>query len=74
MASRRRAHRWSLAASPLAPSSVQQLILGGLAAMAPLIIVPDRPDDKPAKEHRARRRFRKLNWDSNTVLVYFAKF
>jgi hypothetical protein len=54
MASRRRAHRWSLAASSLAPSSVWQLLLGGLAvmaplSMAPLIIVRYGPDDKPAK-------------------------
>ena len=55
VASRRRAHRWSLAASSLAPSSVWQLMLGGLAAMtplsmAPLIIVRYGPDDKPAKD------------------------
>jgi hypothetical protein len=73
MASRRRAHRWSLAACSLAPSSVWQLLLGGLAVMAPLIIVRYGPDDKPAKS-TGRAANLAANWDSNTVLVYFAKF
>jgi hypothetical protein len=47
--------------------------------MAPLIIVRYGPNDKPARSTgfaniRRAARFAKLNWDSNTVLVYFAKF
>jgi hypothetical protein len=53
-------------------------MLGGRAAMAPLIIVRYGPDDKPAKITRLRPTGRvansAANWDSNTVLVYFAKF
>ena len=37
--------------------------------MAPLITVQCGPDDKPAKDTG-----RAANWDSNTVLVYLAKF
>ena len=48
-------------------------MLGGLAVMAPLIIVPYGPDDKPAKI-TGRTANLAVNWDSNTVLVYFAKF
>jgi hypothetical protein len=52
-------------------------MLGGRAAMAPLIIVRYGPDDKPARKpiaHTGRAANLAVNWDSNTVLVYFAKF
>jgi hypothetical protein len=46
------------------------LVLGGQdEAMAPLITVQCGPDDKPAKDTGWT-----ANWDSNTVLVYPAKF
>jgi hypothetical protein len=65
-------HRWSLAAFSLPPlgASVWPLVLSGLAMrLAAPTTLRCKPDEKPAEDTG-----RAVNWDSNAVLVYFAKF
>ena len=58
-----------LLATPLG-ASVWPLVLSGLAMrLAAPTTLRCKPDEKPAEDTG-----RAVNWDSNAVLVYFAKF